>query len=395
MRISRCGEGSDHVEQDARRDAHAVFSRSLMGGALTDYLPTRAKPRWLVLSDGALPTEDIYFLESVAPLLRSQGGDARRLDVRGWRWLLGRGVLARCAGANLLLCRSLPEPVLVWLERSRARFGRIVYVIDDDLSAAAGDPTLPAAYRARMALAAERQARLLTLADAVVACSDSLAARLGEFHDNVSVMTPPLIAALPERAHFDLGPSGRQPWRIGFHGTRAHLADLAQIAPALSAVQRERDDTELELMLGAHVPDTLAGLPRLCAPAPLPWQRFRAYQSSRRVHIGLAPLLDTAFNRGKSFIKFLDIAAMGGVGVYSRRAPYTEIVAHGVNGLLAADDAEDWHDCVCYLLDRPAEASRMAAEAADLARAFVLRRVPAVFVNSGAGQARTCDSDLP
>jgi len=337
------------------------------------------RPSWLVLSDGARPTEDIYFLASVEPLLRRQGADVRWLDVRGWRWLFARGALARCTGANLLLCRSLPERALAWLERSRARFGQIVYLIDDDLAAAAADPTLPAAYRARMALAAGRESRLLAVADAVVASSDALAARFDGVHGAVSVMTPPLIAPLPERAHFDVAPSVRQPWRIGFHGTRAHLADLVRIAPALAAVQRGRDDTELELMLGAHVPEMLAGLPRLRTPAPLPWDQFRAYQASRRVHIGLAPLLDTPFNRGKSFIKFLDIAAMGGVGVYSRRAPYTGIVEHGVNGLLASDDPDEWYDCLQRLLDRPDEAAQMAAAAADKARALVLRRVPAVF----------------
>ena len=270
---------------------------------LTFGLGVSGKARWLVLSDGARPTEDIYFLESVAQHLRAQGCEVRRLELRGWRWLLARAVLARCAGANLLLCRSLPVSVLAVLERSRARFGQIVYLIDDDLAAAAADPTLPAAYRARMALAAGRQSRLLTVADAVVASSDALAVRFDGVHGAVSVMTPPLIAPLPGRAHFDVAPSVRQPWRIGFHGTRAHLADLVRIAPALAAVQRGRDDTELELMLGAHVPEMLAGLPRLCTPAPLPWDQFRAYQASRRVHIGLAPLLDTPFNRGKSFIK--------------------------------------------------------------------------------------------
>ena len=42
--------------------------------------------RWLVVSDGARPTEDIYFLESVAPRLRLEGAIVGRLDVRGWRW---------------------------------------------------------------------------------------------------------------------------------------------------------------------------------------------------------------------------------------------------------------------------------------------------------------------
>ena len=327
----------------------------------------RSEQRWLVLSDGARPTEDIYFLESVAPHLRSEGHEVGRLDVRGWRWRLARWVLTRQPGANLVLCRSLPEPVLRWLERERGAFGHIRYLIDDDLAAAAEDARLPAAYRARMARAATQQPRLLALADEVVACSTGLAERLREDHGYVRVMTPPLISPLPDLVHFGIGRSAEQPWRIGFHGTRAHLADLEQIAPALAALQRERDDSELELMLGQHAPPALVELPRTYCPAPLPWPKFRDYQERHRVHIGLAPLLDTPFNRGKSFIKFLDIAAMGGVGIYSRRAPYTEIVEHGVNGLLADDDPAEWQHCIIWLLEHPDEALRIAQAAAKTA----------------------------
>ena len=46
----------------------------------------RSEECWLLLSDGARPAEDFYFLESVAPLLRSEGHDVGRIDVRGWRW---------------------------------------------------------------------------------------------------------------------------------------------------------------------------------------------------------------------------------------------------------------------------------------------------------------------
>lgn len=324
--------------------------------------------RWLLLSDGARPTEDIYFLESVVPLLRSEGHDAGRLDVRGWRWRLARQVLSRQMGANLVLCRTLPVPALRWLERERDTFGRIVYLIDDDLAAAAEDISLPAAYRQRMARAAAQQSRLLALADEVVACSEPLAEELRKRHTSVSVMTPPLIAPLPALTHFDQGPSPASPWHIGFYGTRAHLADLEHIAPALEAVQRTRNDTALELMLGEHAPAALSGLPRTLCPAPLAWKKFRAYQARQRLHIGLAPLRETPFNRGKSFIKFLDIAAMGGVGVYANRYPYTEVVNHGVNGLLADDEPGEWQRCIEWLLEHPGQARRMAAQAASDAR---------------------------
>ena len=326
------------------------------------------RTRWVVLSDGARPTEDIYFLASAAPLLRAEGRDVGRLDVRGWRWPLARWVLARQPGANLVLCRTLPLAVLRWLERERGHFARIVYLIDDDLAAAAVDATLPAGYRARMARAAEQQPRLLALADEVVACSEALAARFAGHHPRVSVLTPPLLAPLLPPRHFSRAPGAESPWWVGFHGTRAHLADLRRMAPALVRLHRERDDIAFEVMLGAHAPAELGALRRCDTPSPLPWSRFRDYQRRRRLHIGLAPLLDTPFNRGKSFIKFLDIAAMGGVGIYSRRLPYTEIVEDGVNGLLADDSPEEWYRRLAWLLDHPQDAARMAKAAADTAR---------------------------
>lgn len=321
---------------------------------------------WVVLSDGARPTEDIYFLEAAAPALRHQGASVERVTASrsfGAAWVHGRAFLRHHAGANLLLCRSLPLSWLRWLERHRHAFGRIAYLIDDDIVAAATDPALPAAYQKRMNRIATLQPRLLALSDEVMTCSEALAKCFTPRHRCVSVLTPPLIAKLPGHEHFVSPPSLQAPWRIGFHGTRAHLNDLLHITPALWALQQTRNDTQLEVMLGKHTPKALLGLPNLVAPDPLPWHAFRTYQASHRFHIGLAPLLDSPFNQGKSFIKFLDIAAMGGVGVYSNRYPYTEIVRHGENGLLVDDSPNEWQAALHYLLNNPALTAQMAQQA--------------------------------
>lgn len=326
---------------------------------------------WVVLSDGARPTEDIYFLESAAPILRDEGVPTERVVVSrafGAALFSGPSFKRRYAGVSLLICRSLPLSWLRWLERHRNSFGYIAYLIDDDVAAAALDPTLPSAYRKRMARIAQLQPRLLALADEVIACSDQLADYFRPRHAKVAVLTPPLLAPLPGHDHFATLPSPQAPWQIGFHGTRAHLQDLLHITPALETLQQQRNDTQLEVMLGQHIPKRLATLPRVTAPAPLPWPAFQQFQRQRRLHIGLAPLLDTPFNQGKSFIKFLDIAAMGGVGIYSNRYPYTDVVRHGENGLLVEDEVSDWHDGVQQLLEDPAATARMARQAAIDAR---------------------------
>ncbi|RUR29986.1 glycosyltransferase [Vreelandella nanhaiensis] len=327
----------------------------------------RSEAQWVVLSDGGRPTEDIYFLESAAPVLRQQGATVNREVAShslGAAFMHGRSFLRRYQEANLLLCRSLPLGWLRWLERNRNAFGYIAYLIDDDIAAAALDTTLPGAYRKRMAGIASLQPRLLALADEVVTCSDQLASYFTPRHPNVSVLTPPLLAPLPGHEHFAAFPSTQSPWQIGFHGTRAHLQDLLHIAPSLEALQQQRSDTELEIMLGQHTPKRLATLPRVKSPAPLPWQAFQQYQRLHRLHIGLAPLLATPFNQGKSFIKFLDIAAMGGVGIYSNRYPYTEVVRHGENGLLVGDSLEEWQAGLNRLLNNPEATAKMASQAA-------------------------------
>lgn len=322
---------------------------------------------WVVLSDGARPTEDIYFLASAASGLRHRGVAVERFTASrsfGASWVHGRSLLRRFAGANLLLCRSLPLGWLRWLERHRDAFGYIAYLIDDDIFAASNDPTLPATYRKRMGGIAKHQPRIVSLADEVVASSEQLARCFFSEHDNVQVLTPPLITPLPSLQHFSQPPSSSANWKIGFYGTRAHLADLMHIAPAIEGMQSQRMDTQVEIMLGPHTPESLITLPRLNAPCPLAWEAFKVYQREHRCHIGLAPLLNTPFNHGKSFIKFFDITAMGGVGIYSNRYPYTEIVQHGKNGLLVNDAPVEWRSALEHLLENPIAAANMAKQAA-------------------------------
>ncbi len=315
---------------------------------------------WVVLSDGAEPTEDIYFYSTAAPWLETACSiSSTKLHTKRWH-LPKRMALSKLRGANLLICRSLAPAWLDLLESFRDQLGAIYYLIDDDLSAAITAKELPESYRQRLVkISVEQQPRILALADEVIVTSQYLVDHFKHQHGKVSLLTPPLLAALPSLEHFD-----SQPLCMGYYGTRAHLRDLNKIAPALERVHRHYSKLHIEVMLGKHTPEKLQHLERLTPISPLPWSKFKTYQSRRRVHIGLAPLWDSAFNRGKSHIKCLDISMMGGVGVYSQRSPYKEIIEHGVDGMLAGDDPDEWYQCISYLIDHPEKARDMAAAAA-------------------------------
>ncbi len=324
---------------------------------MSDYQP------WVILSDGAEPTEDIYFYATAAPWLEAEFSiSSTKLHTKHW-YLPRRMALSKLREANILICRSLAPKWLDLLESSRNQLGGIYYLIDDDLSAAVAAEELPESYRQRLVkISVEQQPRILALADEVVATSQYLVEHFKQRHGRVSLLTPPLLTPLPTLEHFKT-----QPLCVGYYGTRAHLQDLNQIAPAIEIAHQHHPNLHFEVMLGKYTPEKLQSLERLTSVPPLPWNKFQTYQGQRRIHIGLAPLWDSAFNRGKSHIKFLDISIMGGVGVYSRRSPYEEVVEHGVDGMLAGDDPDEWYQCINYLVNHPEEALAMASAAAKKA----------------------------
>jgi len=277
---------------------------------------------------------------------------------RHWPW--------RCLGmrsANIIIFRSLKDPWLRWLERHRRWLGPIYYVIDDDILAAARDWRLPDEYRDRMReLVCDWQPRILALATEVIACSQHLTEILRCVHPRVSCLPPAMISPFPKLNHFN-----HDRIEIGFHGTRAHLHDLKAILPALIAIHEGYANSRIEVMLGRNAPTEVQALERFHIVDPLRWPEFLAYRNQRRIHIGLAPLWPTVFNRSKSWIKFFDITAMGGVGIYSDREPYRSVVEHDRNGLLVPDDVMAWQEAIASLIDDPGRMRRMAMAAAETA----------------------------
>jgi glycosyltransferase involved in cell wall biosynthesis len=74
------------------------------------------------------------------------------------------------------------------------------------------------------------------------------------------------------------------------------------------------------------------------------------YYRSIDFHIGLAPLRAHTFNRSKSPIKAIELAALGIPSICSNFGPYSEVVRHGETGFLARQPHE-WATYLRELLD--------------------------------------------
>jgi hypothetical protein len=124
---------------------------------------------------------------------------------------------------------------------------------------------------------------------------------------------------------------------IGWGGSHGHYEDIAEMAEPLIDWIISRKNVSLYLMCSDPIWKLFDRLPSARK------QRFKTgslneyYQFLKNVHIGIAPLKDTQFNRSRSDVKFLEYAIHEVVPVAQCLAPYASSVKHGETGFVFED----------------------------------------------------------
>jgi hypothetical protein len=226
------------------------------------------------------------------------------------------------------------------IERAGDRILEVVWLIDDDVVAARDDAWLPKDYRLRL-------------------LGDYLRFRRGfaSSIDRVWASTPAVAARLPAsrvelRPPRPLEPSGiRQPWvTVFYHGTASHRREHAFLRSIFEQVQARTQRVIFEVAGDHAVYRMFRAVPRVRVLHPMPWPDYLAHLGACRYQIGLAPLLDTPFNRARSGVKALEIAAIGAHGILSRRAPYTDYENEpGMH--LVGDSPSEWVEQIVSLAE--------------------------------------------
>lgn len=113
---------------------------------------------------------------------------------------------------------------------------------------------------------------------------------------------------------------------------------------------------------GARLTVVGSGLPEKSGPAAMPqfldWSESSEVESIQGMDIGLMPLTDDPWSRGKCGYKLIQYMACGLPVVASPVGVNTQIVEHGVNGFLADRDA-DWRRALQTLAENPELRARM------------------------------------
>ncbi len=192
-----------------------------------------------------------------------------------------------------------------------------------------------------------RFARALSLANAF-ACGNEYLASLCRPRGRPVAVVPSAVPLEVPRAE---PLAGEGPVRIGWLGAPHNFAELRSLEPALRDLAQRRD---FVLVVVSEEPFEMPGVP----VEHVPWQLASQEEEIARLDVGVMPLVDSPWTRGKCAYKLLQYMAAGVPAVASPVGMNTEVVRHGENGFLAESPSQ-WVRALDELASDPALARRL------------------------------------
>jgi glycosyltransferase involved in cell wall biosynthesis len=143
-------------------------------------------------------------------------------------------------------------------------------------------------------------------------------------------------------------PAARRPGRVPVIGWTGSYSTARYLAPLRGVLQRLRRRHEFRVVVVGAPGFELPGVELELRP----WRSATEVEDLADIDIGIMPLDDTEWERGKCGLKALQYMAMGIAAVVSPVGVNAEIVGNGESGLLAAS-AEEWERALERLLADP------------------------------------------
>jgi len=202
--------------------------------------------------------------------------------------------------------------------------------------------------------------RTVKLADMVITGSSYLAEHAREFNPNVTVLP---IGLRVSDYKLDCPVESDSKVRLVWIGSKSTLGYLEEIKPALEEIGDRFDNVVLRMVC-----DDFFDLKNMPVEKHL-WSRDRRAVDLATSDIGLAPLPDNRFTRGKCSFKVLEYSSTGLPVIASPIGTNAEYVKDGITGFLAIDTRQ-WVDRITELTEHPDLREKMGLEGRNYALNF-------------------------
>lgn len=178
--------------------------------------------------------------------------------------------------------------------------------------------------------------------DGIIVSTPYLKDVYSEFNENIYVVPNSI-----DCQKWDNAPKKKKSGiRIGWVGSGSHSKDLELLDKVFPAILERNKDAQF--VICSYFQDDLSALPEFLLNRKgvkivnkwSPILKYPAHVAAQDFDIGLAPLVDNKFNRGKSNLRWLEYSALGIPCVASNVGHFAETVKDGVDGFLARDGAE-------------------------------------------------------
>lgn len=297
------------------------------------------------------------------PLLQQAGFAAAHTTAAGSP-VAYLAALRQAAGADIVvvLRKTFPAPFL-WLLRRVSR--KLVFDFDDAIFC--NTDGSPSATRMR------RFAAMTGVCDHVLAGNRFLAGQAARFNRAVTIVPTSVDAERYSATSGQPGDTVDLVW-IGSSSTRKYLIE---VLPALRLAAASVPQLRLKIIADFDLPE--AGLPTLAVA----WTASTEAQELASSHIGIAPMRDDDWSRGKCALKVLQYMASSLPVVSSDVGANAEAVTQGNTGYLVGDDAA-WSERIAELANDANLRARLGINGRqrvleDYSIAPVFARLRAVF----------------
>lgn len=202
--------------------------------------------------------------------------------------------------------------------------------------------------------------RTVKLADMVIVGSSYLAELTKKFNSNVKILP---LGLKVSNYKIDCPPKTDDKIRLVWIGSSSTLKYLAEIKPALEEIGARFDNVILRI-----IGDEFFDLRNTPVEKRL-WSKDTRGVDLATSDIGLAPLPDNRFTRGKCSFKVLEYSSAGIPVVASPIGTNAEYVKDGATGFLVTDTRQ-WVDKITQLINQPRLRKKMGQEGRAYAEKF-------------------------
>ena len=211
----------------------------------------------------------------------------------------------------------------------------LIYIIDDDLLNVPPEISSAAYYGQKKTQDYIRG--MIEMSDAILSPSPLLLQKYAVNGRKGIQIEEPVINPVPYKPH-----DPKKPVKMGFAGSIDRTGDVESILKdVMLRIKREYGDRVKFEFYGA-IPSFAEQLDARCISYCDSYDEYRKTLNGLEWDIGLAPMPDTPFHACKHYNKFMEYAAAGCLGVFSKVCPYLFAEQYIDAQCLVANDSSAW-----------------------------------------------------